>query len=140
MDWDRTDVSRRIQAAVALAGYRSAEKFATEKTVPRGIGVKRVRQLIQRKGDEPRAVELREIAGAAELPYEFFTAELSALGAPVAGEWQQAVRDLRADMDTRLQGLQTAIDALTSSGQAQPRGTGSTRQSRSRRKRPPGTP
>jgi len=64
------DVRRRVRVGLAAGGYSSVEKLA-EALAERnsGIGLKRLRAIWQT--GNARAVELREIADACEMPFWF---------------------------------------------------------------------
>jgi hypothetical protein len=76
---EREQAARRTRAALALAGYKNVEALAGALDGS-GVGLKRLREIYQQRGGEPRRVELREIAEACGLPFEFFTADLTELG------------------------------------------------------------
>lgn len=80
---DREQAARRTRAALALAGYRNVEDLA-KRLNGSGVGLKRLREIYQRRGNEPRTVELREIAEACGLPYEFFTVDFATLSGGAA--------------------------------------------------------
>lgn len=70
------NVTRRIKAARALKGFRSTAALAKE--LDAGLGDKTLREI--ESGKRPILErELREIAGACGVPYEFFTVDFDRL-------------------------------------------------------------
>jgi hypothetical protein len=85
------ELRRRVKAARAYAGYKSAGELAAALDF-KGLGERNLRELEGPSAPRPfRAVELREIARVCGLPYEFFTADLSLLGV-LADEWPQSLQ------------------------------------------------
>lgn len=132
---DRERAARRTRAAVALAGYERVEDLATNLDGS-GVGLKRLRQIYQQRGTEPRRVELREIAEACNLPFAFFEVDFATLGQPDAAT-EERLTALEKKLEERVGGLQTALEALTADGRAPSRESGSKKQQSRRRKNPP---
>jgi transcriptional regulator with XRE-family HTH domain len=108
---DTHPASRRLKAAMELAGISSAEDLA-EAIGERGLGATTLRKFL--RGERtPRRAELLLICEAVGLPYEFFTADLSsAFGhAP----------DLPAKNSARLDRLEHTVDAILRVLQATPK-------------------
>lgn len=102
VDSDRVDVARRFRAAVALSGFPSVEALADELAHRNaGVGLKRLREISQQRGNPARAVELREIAEACGVPYGIFTLDL-----------QAALDNGRPDTDERVNRLEQAVILL----------------------------
>src|SRR4051812_4474542 len=104
----REVVARRIKAAQALGGFTNTEDLATATKAVGNLGLKRVRELQQQRGDEARVVELRTIAEACGLPYEFFTVDFGRL-APN--------EDRLAELEDRLRQLEAAQAAPAPPGE-----------------------
>lgn len=91
---------RRIRAARALAGFDSVDDLAAHVD----MGATTLRKM--ERGERPvRPRELREIAEACGLPYEFFTEDFERLGAGPA----EGVED-------RLSALEEAVSLLADPG------------------------
>lgn len=76
------DVTRRIKAARALAGFDSRAALAAK--LDAGLGAKTLQKI--ESGERPVVQrELREIAEACGLPYEFFTVDFAQLPALTGG-------------------------------------------------------
>jgi hypothetical protein len=95
----REATARRVKAAQALGGFSNAEALAAAAKDLGNLGLKRIRELQQKRGDKPRVIELRTIAEACGLPYEFFTIDFSQLS-------------LSARIDERLNTLETEVRRL----------------------------
>jgi hypothetical protein len=134
---DREQAARRTRAAVALAGYQKVEELA-EALEGSGVGLKRLREIYQQRGNEPRAVEIREIAEATGLPYEFFLVDFATLdGRPDNEDRLAEVEMKQAGIATQVQALTTTVSELTADVRALSRERGSRSQGRSRKKNPP---
>lgn len=102
---------RRIKAAAELGGYRSLDQLAREVNLPK-LSPKSLRRSANDARDTPEH-ELRAIAEACGLPYEFFTVDFSRLpeiGGPAAGAGErpdelQALRSRIQAIDARLEAL-----------------------------------
>lgn len=91
-------VRRRVKAARALVGM-SVDELAVTINQP-GLGVRTLRSLEGDKGRPFRPMELRAIADACELPYEFFTEDLWKLAnvAPEKPASQADLDEVRTDL------------------------------------------
>lgn len=74
---DMVDLGRRLRAARELAGLRSVEALAKVLDEP-GLGVSTLRA-IEQGTREARNMELRAIAEACGVPYDFFTTDVADL-------------------------------------------------------------
>lgn len=91
----REAIARKVKAAQALGGFSNAEALAAATKELGNLGLKRIRELQQKRGEEPRVVELRTIAEACGLPYEFFTVDFSRLkGSAVSDRLEEVERTL----------------------------------------------
>lgn len=100
----REDTRRRIRAARVLAGLERVEDLATKIDTP-GLGRDTLYNIEAGKR-AVRAHELRLIAEACGLPYEFFTTDFAALG--------QSTDDEGRTLEQRIEAIESSIDTLVS--------------------------
>lgn len=131
----REATARRVKAAQALGGFSNAGALASATKGLGNLGLKRIRELQQQRGNEARVVELRTIAEACGLPYEFFTADFGSLTHVATPEEfrevQEQVRELARQLaemtpaDATREAI-TASRAVTRAAQARAVGDPST--------------
>lgn len=115
------ELRNRLRAAQALAGIRSVDELA-ERIGIEGLGRDTLYDM--QRGKRPiRRHELREIADACGLPYEFFTVDFATLS---TGATENELQKLRADQEAIHTDITTALEYLASmAGRRGAGGTGS---------------
>jgi transcriptional regulator with XRE-family HTH domain len=115
---DRTEVSRRLKAARALAGVKVTELAEREPLRANGITANLIGET-ERQERDARPMELRVIAEALELPAWFFAAEFrpSASEPSDASATNQLVARLDA-LGTLLEHIDKRLDAVVAAAEA----------------------
>lgn len=106
MQPDANELARRIKAARALAGIASTTALANRIGV-QGLSGETLRK-IESGSREVRPHELREIARACGLPFEFFTVDFAQL-AHNSGAGPQVAREVEAVVERLLPDIEEAV-------------------------------